>query len=303
MTRTLTFTDRAFVTLARGIERPTLRLLASQKLLRRIFGISAALGQHVPRGTRIIRRRDGSLWITPPGIAHDAPVLHYIHGGGFTIGSPHTHAALVAHLAQAAGMRALSLDYPLAPEHPFPAAPQACAAAYAALVADGTPPAALCGDSAGGCLALQTAIHARDTGLPLPAALGLIAPIADLSGDIGARFTNAPDEYLIPPEWPRRIRAAYLPGIDAGTAAVSPLLGDLSGLPRTLIQASTDEVLADDARRLHSALDAAELDLWDGLQHVWHLHAGRAPAANAALARMGAFLGRHAAARARPPAP
>ena len=163
-------------------------------------------------------------------------------------------------------------------------------AAYERLVTAGTPPVALCGDSAGGCLSLLVAQHARDTGLPLPAALGLIAPIADMSGEIEARFEAAEDEILIHPAWPRRIRAAYLPGIDPADPAVSPLMGDLSGLPPALIQFGTGEALSGDARRLSEAMDDVTLDGWPGMAHVWHLHAGRAPAADRALEQMGRWL-------------
>ncbi len=177
------------------------------------------------------RDRHGALWLTPQDVAPDAPVLMYLHGGGFTIGSPRTHAALAAHLAAHAGMRACILAYRLAPEHPAPAARTDAIAAYARLIDENTPPAALAGDSAGGNLALLVAQHARDAGLPQPRALALIAPAADLTGDIAARFAAAPDEILIPPAWPRRIKQAYLPGIDPADPTISPLSGDLSGLP------------------------------------------------------------------------
>ena len=286
----LTLADRFFRWQARHVERRTLHLVASQPVLRRLFALTAPLGGAVPRDMALRRASDGALWITPPEVGPDAPLLMYLHGGGFTIGSPRTHAALVAHLARHAGMRAVSVPYRLAPEHPFPAARDDAVKAYETLVAQGTPPAAICGDSAGGCLTLQVAQHARDSGSPAPRALGLIAPVADLSGDIGARFAGAGDEILIPPAWPRRIRAAYLPGIDPADPAVSPLLGDLSGLPPTLIQASAGEALVQDARRLAEAMDDVTLDLWPGLAHVWQMHAGRSRVADRALQRLGAFL-------------
>lgn len=290
----LSFSDRFYRGFARFVQRPVLHVVTRQQILRRIFAVTAPLASKIPPGTKIRRDRDGSVRITPPGVAPDAPLLLYIHGGGFTIGSPRTHAGLVVRLAQEAGMRALALRYPLAPEHPFPAAPDACLAAYRALVAAGDTPAAIAGDSAGGCLTLLTLQSARDAGLPLPKGCALIGPIGDLSADIAARCDAAGDEILIPPAWPRCIRRDYLPGIDPAQPAVSPLLGDLSGLPPTLIQAATGEALAEDATRIAAAMDRAELELWDDLQHVWHLHAGRARAANRALKRLGAFLAEQA---------
>ena len=286
----LTTADRFWRGVARWIDRPVLAAVASQPLLRVLFAFSARMGSALPTGTTPIRDRHGALWITPRGVARDAPVLMYLHGGGFTIGSPRTHAALAGHLAAHAGMRAYLPAYRLAPEHPAPAAREDAIAAYTRLTEAGTPPAAIAGDSAGGNLALLVAQHARDAGLPQPKALALIAPAADLTGDIAARFAAAPDEILIPPAWPRRIRAAYLPGVDATDPTVSPLSGDLTGLPPTLIHAGAEEALAHEARRLAEAMDMAELTLWPGLPHVWHLHAGRAPAADRALAELGAFL-------------
>lgn len=289
----LTPPDRFWRAIARWIDRPVLAAVASQPLLRVLFALSARLGSALPPGATPIRDRHGALWITPRGVAKDAPVVMYLHGGGFTIGSPRTHAALAAHLAAEAGMRACLPAYRLAPEHPAPAAREDTIAAYIRLIDAGTPPVALAGDSAGGNLALLVVQHARDTGLPLPRALALIAPVADLSGDIATRFAAAPDEILIPPAWPRRIRQAYLPGMDPADPRVSPLFGDLTGLPPTLIHAGTEEALAEDARRLVAAMDRAQLRLWPGLPHVWHLHAGRAPAADRALADLGAFLKAH----------
>lgn len=287
---TYTRTDRFFIWQARNVERRTLHFVGPQPLLRRVFALSALLGGAIPKDIKPEQDANGALWFTPPEAGTEAPLLMYIHGGGFTIGSPHTHAALVAHLARAAGMRAVAIKYRLAPEHPFPAARDDAVAAYDRLVAAGTPPAAVCGDSAGGCLALQVAQHARNRGGVQPKALGLIAPIGDLSGDIAARFDAAPDEILIPAAWPRRLLTNYLPGIDPADPAVSPLHGDLSNLPPTMIQAATGETLAQDAHRLAEVMDNVTLDLWPGLAHVWHLHAGYSRAAEDALRRMGAFL-------------
>jgi acetyl esterase/lipase len=286
----LTRTDRFWIAMARHVDRSALKLVAPQPVLRRLFDISARLGSALPPDVTPIRDAQDALWLRPSAVPRDGPVLLYLHGGGFTIGSPRTHAALAGHMARAAGLRAVLPRYRLAPADAFPAAKEDAIAAYTRLVEAGTAPVAIAGDSAGGCLALQVLQHARDTGLPLPRAMVLIGPIGDLSGDIGSRFEAAGDEILIPPEWPERILRVYLPGVDRTDPAVSPLLGDLTGLPPTLIQAGAGEALAGDAQRLADALDDATLELWDGLPHVWHLHAGRMPAADHAIARIGAFL-------------
>lgn len=286
----LTLTDRFFRWQARTVERPTLQFIAQQSILRSLFALTAPLSGSIPNDIKPQLDGDGALWFTPPEVGPNAPLLMYLHGGGFTIGSPRTHAALVAHLARFAGMRAVSIPYRLAPEHPFPAARDDAVAAFDRLVAAGTPPVAICGDSAGGCLALQVAQHARDTSSIQPKALGLIAPVADLSGDIAHRFEAASDEILIPPAWARRILTCYLPNTDPADPAVSPLLGDLTGLPPTMIQAATGEALVQDAQRLEQKMEKVTLDLWPDMAHVWHLHAGRSKTADRALQRLGEFL-------------
>lgn len=282
--------DRLFTGFARYVERPTLALVAPQVVLRAIFAVTGPLGAARPRDVRIRPDGIGGLWFQPAGVAEDGPVILYFHGGGFTIGSPYTHAALVAHLARSAGMRAYAPRYRLAPQHPFPAAREDALEAARRLLAQGTRIGAICGDSAGGCLTLLTAQHLRDTGHPLPDALALLSPLADLSGDIAARFAAARDEKLIPPVWAHRIRRAFLRDHAADDAAVSPLQGNLAGLPHTLIHVAQGEALEQDAHRLHAALDRADLDIWPDLQHAWHLHAGRMPSATAALAQIGQFL-------------
>lgn len=282
--------DRVWRALSREVDRRVLAWISSQRVLRALFAISARWGSAVPRDVAMIRAADGAIWLYPKGLDPAGPVLMYIHGGGFTLGSPRTHAALAAHLARAAGMVAVLPGYRLAPEHPHPAARDDVIAAHARLVAAGRAPVALAGDSAGGNLALLLAQHLRDRGGAMPRAMALIAPVADLSGDIGARFAAAPGEMLIPPQWALRIRSAYLAGQDGADPGLSPLMGDLAGLAPTLIQAGAEEVLAQDARRLAAGMDQAQLDLWPGLPHVWHLHAGRSPAADRALAELGAYL-------------
>lgn len=288
----LTGIDRAFAFYARSIERSLLWFVASQPLARKIFDLTAPLTCRLPHGATVQALADGSEVLTPQG-TDGKGFFFYIHGGGFTIGSPGTHRAMAAHIAAAAGLRAYVPRYPLAPEHPCPAASDAIFAAYEQLVASGQTPLAIGGDSAGGNLALLTLQRARDAGLPLPKAVTLIAPIADLSDSLEARFATAPDERLIPAAWAKRIERAYLPGVDPSDASVSPLKGDLTGLPPTLLQAAVGEVLAEDAKALAARMDDATLDLWPGLPHVWHLKAGVAPAATQACAELGAFLKAH----------
>ncbi|MBY4892516.1 alpha/beta hydrolase [Rhodobacteraceae bacterium N5(2021)] len=289
----LTNLDRVFTLYARILEKPTLWAVSSQKLMRFLFAATAPMWHRLPRGCRLQKDPDGTLHITPQG-AETAGLFFYIHGGGFTLGSPTTNRAVAAHIVHAAGLRAYCVRYPLAPEHPFPAAPDAVFGAYSALVEAGTVPVAIGGDSAGGNLALLTMQRARDAGLPLPKAMVLMAPVADLSDDLEARFAQAASEYLIPAVWAKRIERAYLRDTDPASPAVSPLLGDLRGLPPTLIHTAEGEALSQDAKALAARMDDATLDIWPGLPHVWHLKAGVAPAATQACAELGAFIKAHA---------
>ena len=97
--------DRFWRFMARRLDRTVLRWIPSQRIVRALFAMSAPLGSALPRGATMLRRGDGSLEIRPKGIGAEAPLLYNLHGGGFTIGSPRTHAALAGHLAQATGMR------------------------------------------------------------------------------------------------------------------------------------------------------------------------------------------------------
>ncbi len=285
----LTKIDRAFTLYARVLEKPVLWAVSSQKAMRFVFSATAPMWHRMPRGCSTHVDGDGNLHITPEG-TENSGLLLYIHGGGFTIGSPKTHRALAAHIAQSAGLHALCQRYPLAPEHPYPAAADAVFEAYRAMAEAGETPVAIGGDSAGGNLALLTMQRARDAGLPLPKAMVLLAPIADLSDDLEARFASAENECLIPAAWARQIEIAYLRDTDPTNPSVSPLLGDLTGLPPTLIHAADGEALSHDAKALAARMDNVTLDLWPGLPHVWHLKAGVAPAATQSCAELGAFI-------------
>ena len=113
-----------------------------------------------------------ALHVEPEGDARPGTIL-YFHGGSFSLGSPETAMVLTANLVRRTGVRAISLDYGLAPEHPFPAAIDDCVAAFRSLLERGIDPASIvfAGDSAGGGLTVTTCLAARDAGLPMPAAI------------------------------------------------------------------------------------------------------------------------------------
>ena len=290
ITPDITFRDRLAIGTVRTVGKPAISLIGDARIIRALTDGPTRLMKSRPPGTRLEETAEGGLVATPPGVGPEAPWLIYIHGGGFVAGSPYTHLGLASHLALFAGMRVFLPPYPRAPEHPFPAGRDALRRAYAAHVERHGAPAALCGDSAGGNLALLVAQHARDAGWPAPGALGLMSPVLDLSQDIATRMREAPDEMLFPEHRLYQIRDDYLQGHAPSDPGASPLLGDLTGLPPTLIQASAAEAAAPDSLALAHRLDRAQVELWAGLPHVWQIFAGRAPVADAALRAMAAFL-------------
>lgn len=247
-------------------------------------------------------------WIQPrTGCARRGTVL-YLHGGAYCVGGPATHRPITGALARGTGMAVLALDYRLAPEHPFPAALGDALAAFDTLRALG--PVVLAGDSAGGGLALATALALRDRRGPVadtaatdaadagmaedaPAALLLLAPWGDLT--LAQLPEPTPGEAMLSRPWVEACAAHYLAGADARQPGVSPLLADLRGLPTTLIQVGTDDLLHAEALRLHAALDAAGVpvrcEVTAGRWHVFQLQAGVLPCASEALARAAGFIG------------
>lgn len=236
----------------------------------------------------------GAAVTTPAGDPGRSVV--YLHGGGYCIGSLTSHRAMVGHLAHHAEATVYAVDYRLAPEHPAPAALDDAVRAYRWVVENAGSPArvVLAGDSAGGGLSLATLLVLRDGGGPLPAAGVLLSPWADLSQSGTTIDSKATDDPLVRAQdldqWSRHYRGDLL----AEDPRVSPLFGDLAGLPPLLIDVGTSEILLDDARRVARRAIAAgvEVALTEGeeLIHVWHFFAGAVPEADEALARIGRFM-------------
>ncbi|MFE2460860.1 alpha/beta hydrolase [Streptomyces sp. NPDC059402] len=261
-------------------------------------GFAAAMTRPVPDG--VVTRRT-VLGGRPalelePGTASGRGRLLYLHGGGYVVGSPDTHAGLVGELALRAGLRAVSVDYRLAPEHPFPAAVDDGLAAYRELLATGSDPRdiVVAGDSAGGGLSLATLLAAREAGLPQPAAAVVFSPWTDLtlSGD-SIRSKEAADPIFTEADI-RAYADLYVGAGDRALPLASPLFGDLSGLPPLLVQVGANEVLLDDAVRLAGRAGADDvevtLEVGPGLPHVFQHHHGRLEEADAALDRAARFL-------------
>lgn len=236
-----------------------------------------------------------SEWVIPPQ-ALPGKVLLYLHGGGYAIGSMTTHRALVGKLALDNKLKALHIDYRLAPEHPFPAALEDSIHAYFWLLDQGYDPQqiVLGGDSAGGGLAIAMMLMLKELKRPLPAACICLSPWVDLtlSGDSVRRHAAADPIVPVPEleEWAK----AYAGHYTLEHPMLSPLFGDLSGLPPVLIQSSSREVLSDDARRLEQRIQAAggeaTLEVYPDLLHVWQIMWRFVPESREALANIRRFL-------------
>jgi acetyl esterase/lipase len=214
-------------------------------------------------------------WIMAPGA--DLGVILYLHGGAYALGSISIHREFVARLARATKMRALAINYRLAPEHPFPAALQDATAAYHWLLTQGFDPSQIIssGDSAGGGLALGTLLSLRDAGEPLPAGAVCISPWTDLANTGVSMRSKAKVDPILDPDSLEMYANYYAREHDRTSPLISPLYADLEGLPPLLIQVTTDEILLDDARRFAEKARGAgvdvELEIWDEMFHVFQL--------------------------------
>jgi len=227
--------------------------------------------------------------------------IFHVHGGGFALGSAGGSVGLASSLARKTGMRAVAVDYRLAPEHPYPAALEDVTAAYRALVgqAGSAGHIVVSGESAGGNLAVGLLIAGQAEGLIMPAAALLLSPMTDLTVSGSSYAGKAHVDPAISAQAIRTRAADYLAGADPADPLVSPIFADLSGLPPLLIQAGSHEVLLDDAIRLAAKAAADDvaviLDVTPGVPHVFQAFAALLEEGDAALDRVARFVKDHAA--------
>lgn len=267
----------AIRTRIKQLMRSTLQLDAPLATRRAQYEASMSRG-HLPADMQVEAVTVETLtaeWVSVPQAA-SSQVMLYLHGGGYIMGSCHSHRLLAAALAQATGARVLVLDYRLAPEHPFPAALEDAQAAYRWLVTTGIKPEhiVLAGDSAGGGLALSTLLALRDAGQQLPAKAILLSPWTDLSVSGASYVTRAERDFMITRDYLLAEAHTYLGEQDPRTPLASPVFADLHGFPPLLIQVGSDEILLDDATRVAESAQqagvAVTLDIIEGMWHVWH---------------------------------
>lgn len=218
----------------------------------------------------------------------------YFHGGAYCVGSPATHRTITSYLAHQASCAVFAVDYRLAPEHPHPAAVDDALTAYRWLLENGYrhDQIHLAGDSAGGGLALVTALQIRDLGLPPPASLVLISPWLDLT--LSRREQPVPTgEAMLSWDTLEHSARRYA-GNNRHDPRVSPLFAELAHLPPTLVVVGTDEILLGDAEALHQRLAATGarhcLSVYENRWHVFPAHAGLLTSANDAIREMATWM-------------
>lgn len=271
--------------------------MTTETFEQRRAGFAELITRDLPAGVTARRVRLGerpALELTHEGQDDNARLL-YLHGGGYIVGSPETHAALTATIALQAGVPAVSLDYRLAPEHPFPAATDDALAAYRELLTS-VPhhKIVIAGDSAGGALTMATLIGARRAGLPMPAAAVVFSPFTDLTLSGESLKTKDGVDPIFSRAALEPFAEFYLGAQDPANELVSPFLTNLKGLPPLLIQVGSSEVLLDDAVRLAARAGSDEVDVTLEIvpqaTHVFQNQFGDQGPADAALERVGRFL-------------
>lgn len=236
-------------------------------------------------------------WIRPAGVKTGATIF-YVHGGGYISGSCSDHRHHVAKVVKASGVPALQFEYRLAPEHPYPAAFEDGMAGYRWMLAQGFDPErmVIAGDSAGAGLTLALLLRIRDEGLPLPAAAVAVSPWTDLllTGD---SYRSNRFKCLSPLDMAVVCSRYYCGDHDPATPYISPLYGDLRGLPPLLIMAGDDETMRDDSILFAEKARQAGVDMTLRVEkrmgHCYPFMAPLFPEAVAAMAEIGEFVRNH----------
>lgn len=213
-----------------------------------------------------------------PTIPPSEKVILHIHGGAFFLGGPNTHKGLGSQLAGQTGATVYMLDYPLSPEFVYPSAVNAVKSAYMALMQQGydAKNIIMSGDSCGGNLALAAVLSLRDEKIILPSCLILMSPFLDLTLSGESMQMNKKLDAMLSKELLQQGSRYYVgENYSLDNPLVSPLFAELSGLPPTLVQVGSKEILLDDANRFKALAEAAnnsvELSIYPGMWHVFQM--------------------------------
>jgi acetyl esterase/lipase len=250
----------------------------------------------IPRGVSLRQARVADVpgqWLstTDPQVT-----LLYLHGGAFVGGRLDSYHHFCSSLAKQLNARIFLADYRLAPEHPYPAAPDDAFAVYRALIREGLP-LIVAGDSAGGNLTLVTLLRARDHGLPMPACAVALSPGADATGELMSREANNDSDPMLSRVMIDGAIALYLQGADPKDPDVSPCRGEFHGLPPLMLTVSEEECLRDDAyavaERARQAGVPVNLLSRPDMPHVWPIFSLLLPEARQDSRRLVRFMKGH----------
>lgn len=277
-------------------------MLYLSKAMRYMFEFLANYDQKenpLPKDVKIESINAGGVpaeWQIVPNAAEDKVIL-YIHGGGFIMGSPNSHRILTVAIGLETNIRILSIDYRLAPEYPFPASVEDCVTAYKWLLSKGfkSTNIIIMGDSAGGNLTLVTLLKLKEEGLKSPAGAVSLSPLTDYTFSDDRFFKNAETDMMLADVGAFWWIYVYLKDANRTNPFISPLFGDLKGLPPILLQASTCEMLYSDSVRFVDKAKAAGADAtlqtWDDMPHVFQgFGLNLFPEAKEAIVKIGEFI-------------
>ncbi|MBJ6137171.1 alpha/beta hydrolase [Marinobacter litoralis] len=265
-----------------------------RKLIRQAYRTSVP-----PRSVRFTRDTLGHVPVLrAQAKTCSAGTVVYLHGGGYILGSAATHKGIAGQLAKLTGCEVIIPDYRLAPEHPYPAAPDDAETVIQSLIQEGKPAEkmAIAGDSAGGGLALVLAMRLREQGHALPSSITCFSPWTDLT----SQQLYAPEcEPVLHGSWVFKAAKMYAASEALTNPMISPVFGDLTGLPPTLIQVGSQEILLNDATRLAESAKAADVDvtleIYNDLWHVFQTHSAQLQRAADALVVAAKHIRRHLA--------
>jgi epsilon-lactone hydrolase len=273
---------------------PRKNLDAIVRRSRVVFSLPALLSFLYVRGVTVQQVSAGE-WLIPNHLRDAQSAILYFHGGGYISCSPASHRAITANLARLTGQRVFALDYRLAPDHPFPAAIDDAEAVYDWLLhEEGVSPQRItfAGDSAGGGMVIAVMLRLRSHGKPLPGGAVCFSPWFDLTGRCDYR--NAESCAMFNAGDVESFATLYLGKSSPENPEASPLFGELAGLPPVLVQASSTELLLEDAEKFHAKAllsgVSSHLSVYPDLPHVWQISLGLIPESRAALEEAAYFI-------------
>ena len=200
-------------------------------------------------------------------------LIIFIHGGGFTSGSALARREAFVGICLAANMSGISIDYPLAPEHPYPEGLIGCVNVYKGLLELKYQPEQLhiFGESAGATLALAAALYLKAEDIHLPKSICVFSPVAEIASDTKRLSKRMQSEILLPLNLFEEIKAVYCNENDLRDPCLSPIYGDFYGFPPVMIQVGSEEMLLEDSYLLRDRLEEADVKCtfhkWEGLFH------------------------------------